>query len=79
MLSAIPLVFIHGFKGSTLVDPGNWTYYLNVWQALGLSSPQLALPLEWRGIYLDLIREKYVNITAQNTLLHDDKMLWSSL
>jgi len=43
----IPLVFIHGLKGSVLKDDAGYTYFINLWQGLGCSSPQLALPLEW--------------------------------
>jgi pimeloyl-ACP methyl ester carboxylesterase len=49
MAEDIPLIFIHGLKGSSLVDEHNATYYINLWQGLGLSSPQLALPMEWEG------------------------------
>eukprot|EP00026_Physarum_polycephalum_P009567 Phypoly_transcript_09695.p1 GENE.Phypoly_transcript_09695~~Phypoly_transcript_09695.p1 ORF type:complete len:387 (+),score=67.35 Phypoly_transcript_09695:110-1270(+) len=47
--TSIPLVFIHGLKGSSIVDEHNRTYFLNLWQGLGLSAPQLALPLQWEG------------------------------
>lgn len=44
-----PLVFIHGFKGSTLTDPQGNLRWLTWWQALGLASPDLRLPLVWNG------------------------------
>lgn len=45
----IPIVFIHGIKGSTIVDEHDRIYYLNFWQGIGLSNPQIALPMEWKG------------------------------
>lgn len=45
----VPLVFIHGIKGSRLVDSRGNTRWLSGWQALGLSSPELGLPLAWEG------------------------------
>ena len=45
----LPLVFIHGFKGSALSDSkGRWRW-ITSWQALGLSSPDLSLPIHWEG------------------------------
>ncbi len=45
----LPLVFIHGFKGSALSDSkGRWRW-ITWWQALGLSSPDLSLPIHWEG------------------------------
>jgi pimeloyl-ACP methyl ester carboxylesterase len=45
----IPLVFIHGLKGSTLVDDAGYVHFINLWQGLGFSSPKLALPIQWEG------------------------------
>ncbi len=44
-----PLVFIHGIKGSTLSDAQGRRRWLTWWQALGLASPNLSLPLHWNG------------------------------
>ena len=44
-----PLVFIHGFKGSTLLEPQGSLRWLTWWQALGFASPDLSLPLHWNG------------------------------
>jgi pimeloyl-ACP methyl ester carboxylesterase len=49
MAATIPIVFIHGLKGSSIVDEHNHTHYINLWQGLGLSAPPLALPLQWEG------------------------------
>lgn len=47
-LSQKPLVFIHGIKGGTLVDTKtNKVVWLNPFEGLGLSTPDLRLPLEW--------------------------------
>ena len=45
----VPLIFIHGIKGATLNDANGREVWLSRWQALGLSSPDLALPLAWNG------------------------------
>src|SRR5690242_1612351 len=42
-----PIVFVHGFGGSTLVDSTGAVRWLNGWECLGLKTPALALPLEW--------------------------------
>lgn len=48
--SKVPLVFIHGLKGSNLVHRGTHEmHYLTINQALGLTSPDLRLPLRWTG------------------------------
>lgn len=44
-----PLVFIHGFKGSTLLEPKGSLRWLTWWQALGFASPDLSLSLHWNG------------------------------
>ena len=44
-----PLVFIPGIKGSVLSDTHGNVRWLNVWQALGLSSADLSLPARWNG------------------------------
>lgn len=44
-----PLVFIHGIKGSILANSHDAVSWLNLWQGLGLSSPDLSLPLQWNG------------------------------
>jgi pimeloyl-ACP methyl ester carboxylesterase len=44
-----PLVFLHGIKGSILTTPEGDTSYLTLSQALGLSTPSLALPLTWEN------------------------------
>jgi len=46
---ALPLIFIHGFKGSQLVDPAGDTKWVTPFEALGLSSPSLSLPTQWDG------------------------------
>ncbi len=45
----IPLVFIHGIKGSVLIDSVGSRRWLTISQALGLSAPNLRLPLRWNG------------------------------
>ena len=45
----IPLVFIHGFKGAGLKSSTGNTVWLTQWQALGLSTSRLALPMKWNG------------------------------
>src|SRR3712207_5974211 len=42
-----PLVFIHGIKGSTLINAKGETLWLTGSQALGVSTPELKLPLQW--------------------------------
>jgi pimeloyl-ACP methyl ester carboxylesterase len=46
-LTKIPLLFIHGFKGSHLVSPDGTTSWLNSYQALGLENTKLQLSMEW--------------------------------
>ena len=45
-----PLVFIHGIKGSVLSRPQGGVRWLTGWQAFGLASPDLSLPLQWHGV-----------------------------
>src|SRR4051812_30823424 len=46
----VPLVFIHGIKGSYLVNSnGGKKHWLTGWQSLGFSTPELALPYLWEG------------------------------
>ena len=42
-----PLVFIPGIKGSTLIQPNGGRAWLTWWQAFGLGSSKLKLPLRW--------------------------------
>ena len=42
-----PVVFIHGLKGSTLSRPQGGRAWLTWWQALGLASPEVSLPIHW--------------------------------
>jgi pimeloyl-ACP methyl ester carboxylesterase len=44
-----PLVFIHGIKGSSLLDQQGKGRWLTSWQAFGLEAPDLRLPLKWNG------------------------------
>ncbi len=44
-----PLVFIHGIKGSRLVGVDGKARWLTASAALGLSTPELRLPLTWNG------------------------------
>jgi len=44
-----PLVFIHGIKGSKLSNAKGSVQWLSGWQALGLASANLSLPLQWNG------------------------------
>ena len=44
-----PLVFIHGIKGSVLIDARGGVNWFTAWQALGLTAPELSLPLRWTG------------------------------
>jgi pimeloyl-ACP methyl ester carboxylesterase len=48
-LKESPLIFIHGIKGSTLVDNQERVNWLTGWQALGLQTPALQLPLAWNS------------------------------
>jgi pimeloyl-ACP methyl ester carboxylesterase len=43
------VVFIHGIKGSVLVDEKDSTVWLSGTQGLGLSTPNIALPLTWQN------------------------------
>lgn len=43
----VPLVFVPGLKGSVLADVTGKTAWVTGLQALGLSTPPLALPLNW--------------------------------
>jgi pimeloyl-ACP methyl ester carboxylesterase len=43
-----PLVFIHGIKGSKLVDGDGRLRWLSASTALGLSTPDLRLPIRWK-------------------------------
>ncbi len=45
--AAPPLVFIHGIKGGKLIDKSGSVVWISAWQALGLSTPNLALPLSF--------------------------------
>lgn len=47
--TALPLVFIPGLNGSLLEDPQSKSHWLTVPVALALSTPQLALPLQWEN------------------------------
>ncbi len=42
-----PLVFIHGIKGSGLADTHGSVHWFTAFQALGLTAPDLRLPLHW--------------------------------
>lgn len=44
-----PIVFVHGIKGSFLATTDQSVRWLTAGQALGLSSPSLALPQEWEN------------------------------
>lgn len=46
---AVPLVFIHGIKGSVLTDARGTVRWMTAWEGLALSSPDLRLPLQWHG------------------------------
>lgn len=46
-MNEIPIVFIHGVKGSELRGPDRSLKWLTLWQVAGLSTPNLALPLRW--------------------------------
>ena len=43
-----PLIFIHGIKGAKLSDANGSTLWLNGVQALGLHTPDLTLPAQWK-------------------------------
>lgn len=43
-----PIVFIPGIKGSVLADNGAAVKWITPLQALGLASPNLSLPLDWK-------------------------------
>ncbi|MCE9499110.1 MAG: alpha/beta fold hydrolase [Leptospira sp.] len=47
--SNVPLVFIHGIKGSVLVNETRDILWINAWQALGFNSNSIALPASWSG------------------------------
>lgn len=42
-----PLVFIHGIMGGTLVNPDGEVVWLSPSAGLGLSTPDLSLPVDW--------------------------------
>lgn len=42
-----PVVFIHGIKGARLAAPDGSIRWISALQALGLSTPSLALPMTW--------------------------------
>jgi pimeloyl-ACP methyl ester carboxylesterase len=44
-----PIVFVPGWGGSTLVDSNGSTQWLDVWEALGLKTRSLALPMTWHN------------------------------
>jgi len=44
----IPLVFIHGIKGSSLIDKFGKTLWITTSAAIGLSTPNLSLPIRWK-------------------------------
>jgi len=48
-MTTLPLLFVHGFKGATLIDTStNSLEWLTAAKALGLGRPpRIALPLEW--------------------------------
>ena len=48
-VSLPPLVFIHGIKGSVLRDAHGAVRWITSWQALGLASSDLKLPIRWIG------------------------------
>lgn len=52
----VPIIVIHGIKGSTIVDEHGGTHFINLWQGLGISSPQLSLPLSWQGNIINVKR-----------------------
>lgn len=59
----IPIVTIHGMKGSVLAKPDGQIVWLTGSQAAGLSTPDLALPLKWKnGV------QEHDDITAKHTL-----------
>ena len=43
------VIFIHGIKGSVLVDKKGSPVWLTGAQGLGLDTPNLSLPLNWQG------------------------------
>jgi pimeloyl-ACP methyl ester carboxylesterase len=45
----VPLVFIHGIKGSKLVGRDGRTRWLTAAIGLGLSTPDLSLPIRWQN------------------------------
>ena len=47
--SGDPIVFIHGVKGSRLRQKNGSCNWLTIWQAMGILSPNLALPTEING------------------------------
>lgn len=47
--SNIPLVFIHGIKGSELVAPSGEKHWLTSAQVLGFGPKRLQLPFSWNG------------------------------
>jgi len=44
-----PIVFIHGIKGSKLVDTSGAVRWLTIGAALGVSNPDLRLPIRWEN------------------------------
>jgi pimeloyl-ACP methyl ester carboxylesterase len=47
--AGVPVLFAHGFTGSTLIDGDGKLIYLSGAQAVGLETPPLGLPPQWLG------------------------------
>ena len=75
-LKEIPLVFIHGFKGSTLENSKGEAQWLTAPQALGFSTPRLDLPIIWheKSQAQDTLRAKEVLSHVQIPLLYKEEV-----
>src|SRR4051812_8734006 len=75
-LTEIPLVFIHGFKGSTLENSKGEVQWLTAAQALGLSTPRLDLPVVWneKSQAQDTLRAKDILAHVQIPLLYKEEV-----
>eukprot|EP01116_Phalansterium_solitarium_P009508 TRINITY_DN23681_c0_g1_i1.p1 TRINITY_DN23681_c0_g1~~TRINITY_DN23681_c0_g1_i1.p1 ORF type:complete len:394 (-),score=88.21 TRINITY_DN23681_c0_g1_i1:87-1268(-) len=47
--TGVPLVFIHGYKGSALYGPSGNQIWITATQALSMQTPNITLPLRWDG------------------------------
>lgn len=73
--TSVPLVFIHGLTGSSLVDNNGKVYWLKLSQAFSKSQPSLALPLEWEENTQVPLKRYFSNIWKKRDALKAGKAL----